>query len=83
MPFLNKVKISLSSCSLSVGQMVLTKYGSNTLHLRKFSGALLMMVHVNLWVRFSFKCLVSSYGLHHSFTDKNKYVKRNIAVELG
>ena len=22
------------------------------------------------------------YGLHHSFTDKNKYVKRNIAVEL-
>ena len=23
-----------------------------------------------------------NYGLHHSFTDKNKYVKRNIAVEL-
>ena len=22
------------------------------------------------------------YGLHRSFTDKNKYVKRNIAVEL-
>ena len=22
------------------------------------------------------------YSLHHSFTDKNKYVKRNIAVEL-
>ena len=22
------------------------------------------------------------YGLHHSFTDKNKYVKRNIALEL-
>ena len=22
------------------------------------------------------------YGLHHSFTDKNKYVKRNIAVDL-
>ena len=22
------------------------------------------------------------YGLHHSFTDKNKYVKRNVAVEL-
>ena len=21
-------------------------------------------------------------GLHHSFTDKNKYVKRNVAVEL-
>ena len=23
-----------------------------------------------------------NYGLHHSFTDKNKYVKRNIVVEL-
>ena len=23
------------------------------------------------------------YGLHHSFTDKNKYVKRNLAVELN
>ena len=22
------------------------------------------------------------YGLHHSFMDKNKYVKRNVAVEL-
>ena len=22
------------------------------------------------------------YELHHSFTDKNKYVKRNVAVEL-
>ena len=22
------------------------------------------------------------YGLHHSFTDKNKYVKKNVAVEL-
>ena len=22
------------------------------------------------------------YGLHHSFTDKNKYVKRNIVVKL-
>ena len=22
------------------------------------------------------------YGLHHSFTDKNKHVKRNVAVEL-
>ena len=22
------------------------------------------------------------YGLHHTFTDKNKYVKRNIASEL-
>ena len=22
------------------------------------------------------------YGLHRSFTDKNKYVKRNVAVEL-
>ena len=22
------------------------------------------------------------YGLHHSFTDKNKYVKRNVAIEL-
>ena len=22
------------------------------------------------------------YGLYHSFTDKNKYVKRNVTVEL-
>ena len=22
------------------------------------------------------------YGLHHSFTDKNKYIKRNVAVEI-
>ena len=22
------------------------------------------------------------YGLHHCFTDKNKYVERNVAVEL-
>ena len=74
--------MTLSSCSLSVGEMVLTKYTSNALHLRKFSGAFLMMVHINLWVMFSFKCLVGSYGSHHSFTDKNKCVKRNIAVEL-
>ena len=59
-PFLKSVKMSLSSCSLSVGQMVLIKYASNTLRLRKFSGALLMMVHVNLWVGFSFKCLPGS-----------------------
>ena len=39
--------MSLSSCSLSVGQIVLIKYASNTLRLRKFSVALLMMVHVN------------------------------------
>ena len=60
MPFLKSVKMSLSSCSLSVGQMVLIKYASNTLCLRKFSGVLLMMVHVNLWVGFSLKCFAGS-----------------------
>ena len=60
MPFLKGVKMSLSSCSLSVGQMVLMKYASSTLRLRKFSGGLLMMVHLNLWVGFSFKCLTGS-----------------------
>ena len=54
------VKMSVSSCSLSVEQMVLMKYASNTLRLRKFSGTMLMMVHVNLWVGFSFKCLAGS-----------------------
>ena len=33
--FLESVKISLSSCSLSIGQMVLIKYASNNLILRK------------------------------------------------
>ena len=47
MSFLKSVKMSLSSCSLSVEQMVLMKHASNTLRLRKFSGALLMMVYVN------------------------------------
>ena len=42
MPFLKSVKMPLSSCSLSLGQVVLLKYASNTLHLRKFSRALLM-----------------------------------------
>ena len=37
MPFLKRVKMSLTSCSLSVGQMVLMKYASSTLRLRKFS----------------------------------------------
>ena len=60
MPFLKSVKMSLSSFSLSVGQMVLIKYASNTVRLRKFSGVLLIMVHVNLWVEFSFKCLAGS-----------------------
>ena len=60
MPFLKSVKMSLSSCSLSVGQMVLIKDASNTLRLRKFSGALLMKIHVNLWAGFSFKCLAGS-----------------------
>ena len=60
MPFLKSVKISLSSCSLSVREMVLMKYVFNTQHLRKFSGPLLMIVHVNLWVGFSFKCLAGS-----------------------
>ena len=50
----------LASCSLSVRQMVLIKYASNTLRFPKFSGALLMMVHENLWVGFSFKCLAGS-----------------------
>ena len=31
MPFLKRVKTSLSSWSLSLGQMVLIKYASNTL----------------------------------------------------
>ena len=48
MPFLKSVKMSLSTCSLTVGQMILRKYAFNTLRLRKFLGALLMMVHVNL-----------------------------------
>ena len=60
MAFLKNVKISLSSSSLNVGQMVLIKYDSSTLRLRKFSGALLKMVHLNLWVEFSFKCLAGS-----------------------
>ena len=59
-PFLRSVKMALPSCSLSVGQMVLMKYASSTLHLQKFSGTLLMMVHRNLWVGFSFKCLAGS-----------------------
>ena len=52
--------MSVSSCSLSVEQMILMKYASNTLRLQKFSGAMLVMVHVNLWVGFSFKCLAGS-----------------------
>ena len=52
--------MSLSSSSLSVGQMVFIKHASNTLCLRKFSGALLIMFHVNLWVGFSFKLLAGS-----------------------
>ena len=60
MSFLKSVKMSLSSCSLSVGQMVLMKYASSTLRSRKFSGALLVMVHLNLWVEFHFKCLAGS-----------------------
>ena len=60
MSFLKSVKMSLCSFSLSVEQMVLMKYASNTLRLREFSGALLMMVHVNLLVKFSFKCLAGS-----------------------
>ena len=39
MSFLKSVKMSLPSCSLSVEQMVLMKHASNTLRLRKFSGA--------------------------------------------
>ena len=60
MLFLESVEMSFSSCSLSVGQIVLMKSVSNTLRLRKFLGALLMMVLVNLWVRFSFKCSAAS-----------------------
>ena len=60
MPFLKSVKMSVSSCSLSVGQMVLMKYASSTLRLRTFSGVLLMMVYLNLWVGFCFKCLAGS-----------------------
>ena len=40
--------------------MFLMKYASNTLRLRKFSEALLIMVHVNVWVGFPFKCLGDS-----------------------
>ena len=60
MPLLKSVKMSLCSCSLSVGQMVLMKYASSTLRLRKFSGTLLMIVVLNLWVGFSFECLAGS-----------------------
>ena len=66
MPFLKIVEMSLSSCSLSVGQMVLIKYASNTLRF-KFSGALLMMVDVDLLVGFFFKCLAGSNFLFLSF----------------
>ena len=52
--------MSFTSFSLSVRQMVLMKYVSSTLRLRKFSGALLMTVRVNVWVGFSFKCLARS-----------------------
>ena len=60
MPSLKSVKMSLSSCSLSAEQMVLMKYASSTLRLRKFSGVLLMMVRLNLWVGVCFKCLAGS-----------------------
>ena len=40
--------------------MVLIKCTSNTLLLRMFTGALLMIVHVNLWISFSFKYLTGS-----------------------
>ena len=50
MPFLKNVIMSLSSCSLSAGQMVLIKPASSTLRLRKFSGTLVMIAHLNLWV---------------------------------
>ena len=66
MPFLKSAKMSLSSCSLIVGQMVLVNYASSTLRLRKFSGTLLMMVHLNLWVGLSFDCLAGSYLLFFS-----------------
>ena len=69
--------MSLSSCSLSVGQMVLIKYASNTLRLRKFSGALLMMVHVNLWVGFSFKCLAGSDVIYH---EKLRFYNKNFTT---
>ena len=49
--------MSLSCCSLSVEQMVLIKCAFNTLRLRKFSGYLLMMLHLKLLVGFSFKLL--------------------------
>ena len=48
MPILKSVKMSLCSCSLSVGQTVLTKCVFNTLHLWKCPGAFPMIVHVNL-----------------------------------
>ena len=60
MPFLKSVKISLSSCSLCLGEIVLMKYASSTVRSQKFSGAFLMMVHVNLWVEFFFKCLAGT-----------------------
>ena len=69
-PFLKSVKMSLSNCLLSVGRMVLIKYSSNTLRLRKFSGALVMMVHVNLWVGSFFKCLA---GFVKTFISKLNY----------
>ena len=52
--------MSLSHCSLKVGQMFLMKYASNTLRLRMFSEALLIMIHVHAWVGFPFKCLGDS-----------------------
>ena len=60
MLFVKSVKSSFFSCSLSVGQMISVKYGCNTLPLQKFSEALLTIVHVSLWVVFTFKCLVDS-----------------------
>ena len=60
MLFLKSVKVSLPNCSLSVVQMVLIKYASNSLCLQKFSGTSLIMVHVNIWVEFSFKCSAGS-----------------------
>ena len=50
----------LSICSSNVGQMVLLKYASNTLRLRKISGASVMMVLVDLLLGFSFKYLAGS-----------------------
>lgn len=67
--------MSFSNCLLSVGQMVLIKCTSNTLLLRMFTGALLMIVHVNLWVSFSFKCLTGSDLLFLSLSSTNVSVK--------